>query len=87
MRYRVPVVYSSYGIVKVNAKNKQDLIDKLSDKEFLAKMPLPDKPAYLDDSFKIDVEGLQEIDQHGPKGNIVTLVLLNDEIKKLNNPK
>jgi hypothetical protein len=79
MRYRVPVVYSSYGIVKVNAKNKQDLIDKLSDKEFLAKMPLPDKPAYLDDSF--------EIDQHGPKGNIVTLVLLNDEIKKLNNPK
>lgn len=87
MEYRVPVAYGSYGIVKVNAKNKQELIEKLSSQEFIAEMPFPDDPEYLDDSFEIDVDGLEFEEQHDKNGNIVNLALSHDEIKKIRNPE
>lgn len=87
MEYRVPVAYSSYGIVKVDAENKQELIEKLSSQDFIDEMPLPDEPQYLEDSFEIDINGLEITDQIDTNGNPFTLVLSHDEIEKLNNKK
>lgn len=56
--YKVPVVYQVWGLVEVEAENKADLIKKLKDAEFVAEMPLADNPEYIDDSYEIDWEGL-----------------------------
>lgn len=50
-------------------------------------MPLPDEPQYLEDSFEIDIDGLEITDQIDTNGNPFTLVLSHDEIEKLNNKK
>lgn len=56
--YRVPVVFQSWGLVDVEAVNRDDLLKKLNDKRFVDEMSLPDKSDYVDDSFEIDFESL-----------------------------
>lgn len=57
--YKVPVVYQSWGLVEVEAANKEDLLKKLNSPEYvMEKMPLPDNPEYVEDSFEIDFESL-----------------------------
>lgn len=58
-KYKVPVVFMSWGLVEVEAENKQDLLKKLNDADFVnEEMPLPDDPEYVEDSFEVDFESL-----------------------------
>lgn len=52
--FKVPVLYQSWGLVEVEAENKKDLLQKLSNEAFLYEMPLPSQPEYVDGTYKID---------------------------------
>ena len=58
MEFSIPVVYEMGGRVNVQAKDERDLAKKLSSKNFITEMPLPDDPSYVDDSYEIDTEGI-----------------------------
>lgn len=59
--YTVPVMFRSWGTVKVVAKDKEDLIKKLNDSEFVSCMSLPTDAEYIDDSFEIDFDNLAHV--------------------------
>lgn len=56
--YKVPVVFTSWGLVEVEAENKEDLLRKLNDYDYVCEMPLPDEPEYVEESFEIDFDAL-----------------------------
>ncbi|MGF7010555.1 hypothetical protein M2146_001079 [Lachnospiraceae bacterium PF1-22] len=56
LEFDVPVTYESWGLVKVKANSKSDLLRKLNNPDFIAKMPLPVNPEYLDESYRIDFD-------------------------------
>lgn len=57
--YTVPVVYESWGTVEVEAKDRDDLLMKLKDNDFVDGMSLPIEPEYVDDSYEIDFDSLE----------------------------
>lgn len=57
--YEVPVTFMCVGIVKVEANNKEDLLEKLNNKTFVDEMPLPDKHEYLEGSYLVDFDVLE----------------------------
>ena len=59
MEYKVPVTFTGWGTVCVEAKNKEALLEKLKDKDFLHELPLPDNWEYIDDSYEVDFDGLE----------------------------
>jgi len=60
---KVPVVYQMWGRVEVEHKDDVDLMQKLQDPMFVENMPLPEEAGYLEESYEIDFEGLEEIDE------------------------
>lgn len=56
-KYKIPVVWQSWGLIEVEAKDVEEA------KEKALENGLPDNPEYIDDSFEIDEEG---IDFHNP---------------------
>lgn len=58
-QFKVPVLFMSWGLVEVEAKNKEDLLKKLNDSEFVNEMSLPDDSDYVEDSFEVDFESLE----------------------------
>lgn len=52
--FKVAVTYSNWGIVTVEAKDMDELKEKLKDREFIDEMPLPDEPEYVECSYEID---------------------------------
>ena len=59
MEYKVPVTFIGWGTVCVEAKNKEDLLEKLKYKDLLDELPLPDDWEYVDDSYEVDFDGLE----------------------------
>ena len=59
MKYKVPVTFTGWGLVNVEAKNKEALLEKLKEKDFLDKIPLPDDWEYVDDSYEVDFDELE----------------------------
>lgn len=58
MKFSIPVVYESWGRVTVDAKDERDLAKKLSSKDFINDMLLPSGPEYVEDSYRIDTDGI-----------------------------
>lgn len=56
--FKIPVSYSVWGIVEVEAKNEEELLLKLKDCSFVSEMPLPYHPEYVEDSYEIDFESI-----------------------------
>lgn len=73
--YQIPVSWTMFGVVHVEAKNLKEAIDKAEEK--IDAIPLPGISNYLDDSFKIDIESAedaiaeQEITKTEPAGYIL----------------
>lgn len=63
-------------MVQVEAESDEDLLKKLSDQDFLTDLPLPLQSEYVDDSFKIDVEGAASILEGGEVVDEVQLLHL-----------
>lgn len=61
MIYKVGAVYQNFGYLKIEADSKEDLLQKLHDKRFVDELPLPDNENYVDDSFEIDFEGIDDL--------------------------
>ena len=57
--FKVPVQYSVYGTVDIEAESYNDLLEKLNNKNFISNMDLPDNPQYVEDSYEIDYEELR----------------------------
>lgn len=55
--FKIPVVYQSWGLVEVEAKSLKEAVKYAEDN--LAELPLPDEPAYVEDSYEIDYEGIE----------------------------
>lgn len=85
MKYYIPVTYQSYGLVPIEAKDKADVIKKLSSKDFIDNMPLPDEPEYIEDSFRIDTDGGTVFNGYTENGKKETIVLTDEETSKLEN--
>lgn len=58
--FKVPVVYSSFGFVEIEALDKEDLLNNLRKKAFIDKIKLPKESSYVDDSLEIDFDLLEE---------------------------
>lgn len=54
--YRVPVVWQMYGYVEVEVGSMSEVIP-----EALA-APLPEDGSYIEGSFEVDVEGIEEVE-------------------------
>ena len=52
--YIIPVSWTYTGTFRVKAANLGEAIDAVN--KHLDDLPLPSKPIYLDDSFKIDID-------------------------------
>lgn len=57
----VPVFYAVSNIVKVEVDSLDELNKLINDREFVSQLPLGDTPDYLEDSYQIDKDFLQEI--------------------------
>lgn len=57
--YQIPVTYSSWGLVTIRANNIKEI-----DYESLA---LPQNPEYIDDSYRIDWEGIPNYNELTPE--------------------
>lgn len=56
----VPVEYTVFNEVELRFDSVEEMKKALSDKEFIADMPLGDNPQYAEDSYRIDYEFLDE---------------------------
>lgn len=65
-KYRIPVVWQMMGYQYIHASNIQEAI------RIAGNMPLPDNGEYLEDSFEIDIEGLEQY-QESEKAGIAEL--------------
>lgn len=50
--WRIPLVWSMYGFLKIEAETKEEAIDLALGPDY----PLPDNGVYLDDSIMVDGE-------------------------------
>jgi hypothetical protein len=87
MEFSIPVAYEMWGCVNVQAKDERDLAKKLKSKDFINKMPLPDDPSYVEESYEIDTEGINgglsmtDDFKPGPRIN-----LTDKELKDIDHP-
>lgn len=51
--YKIPVIYSVWGLVEVEAESLAEAIQTAEGGD------LPDKPEYIEDSFEVDIEGIE----------------------------
>ena len=54
--YKVPVVYTMYGYVEVEAESMDQAVDKVQNGD--GDMPLPDTADYVEGSFEVDHDGI-----------------------------
>lgn len=58
MEYKVGVVFQSWGSLSIEAESKEELLEKLKDRDFIDSLPLPDNSEYIDDSFEVDFDSI-----------------------------
>jgi hypothetical protein len=56
--YKVPVVYTMYGYVEVEAESMAEAVDEVENGG--GDMPLPSASDYVEGSFEVDHDGLVE---------------------------
>lgn len=59
--FKVPVSHEVYGVINVEAENKEDLLQKLKDESFVNKMGFPEKSSYVSGSYEIDFEDINSL--------------------------
>ena len=87
MEFSIPVVYEMWGRVKVQAKDERDLAKKLKSNNFIDEMPIPDDSGYVEDSYKIDTEGINgsdSITDDGKQGPNINLT--DEELNAIDHP-
>ena len=60
MKYKIPCVWQSFGIVEIEADNLDEAIEKANN------APLPEAE-YIEDSFEVDIEALEYYNDNGIK--------------------
>ena len=60
MKYKIPCVWQSFGLVEVDADNLDEAIKKAEN------APLPESE-YIEDSFEVDIEALEYYNDNGSK--------------------
>jgi hypothetical protein len=60
--YKIPVLYSMWGTVKVDAKDLRTAVDKVLSGDTC----LPEDADYVDDSEQIDWDSVQHVDGEDP---------------------
>lgn len=58
MKYKIPCVWQSFGIVEIEADNLDEAIEKAHD------APLPEAE-YIEDSFEVDEEAIEYYNDNG----------------------
>ena len=58
--YRIGCLWQMYGHIKVRARNMEEA--RKAAKKLAETCPLPDDGEYLDDSFELDEENIEEVD-------------------------
>lgn len=87
MEFTIPVAYEVWGRVTVDAEDERDLAKKLSSKDFIDDMPLPDEPEYVEDSYQIDtddINGSASVTDDGKQGPDINLT--DEELKAIDQP-
>lgn len=87
MEFTIPVAYEVWGRVTVEAKDERDLAKKLSSKDFIDGIPLPDEPEYIEDSYRIDtddINGSASVTDDGKQGPDINLT--DEELKAIDQP-
>ena len=56
--YKVPVVYTMYGYVEIEAESPEEAVKEVEDGG--GDMPLPSVSDYVEGSFEVDPDGLVE---------------------------
>lgn len=85
--FSIPVTYETWDCVTVQANDERDLAKKLRSKNFIDEMSLPDDDNYVDDSFKIDTEGINgnvSITDDGKQGPDINLT--DEDFNAIDNP-
>lgn len=54
--FSVAVTWEVWGRIEVEAKDKDELMQKLKDRDFVENLPLSPELNYVDDSYKIDFD-------------------------------
>lgn len=57
---KVPVTYEMYNYVELEFDSVEDMKKKLNDKSFVDAMPLGDDGQYVEDSYRIEFDTLDE---------------------------
>lgn len=56
---KIPVTYRSFGEVELTFDSIKEMKKKLTDKNFIAEMELPENPVYIEDSYEVDIEEIE----------------------------
>lgn len=87
MKFLIPVTYEMWGRVTVEAMDERDLAKKLSSKNFIDELPLPNNEEYIDDSYRIDTDGVNgsaSVTDDGRQGPAINLT--DEELKAIDQP-
>ena len=87
MKFSIPVTYEMWGRVTVEAKDERDLAKKLSSKDFIDELPLSENDEYIDDSFRIDTDGINgniSVTDDGRQGPAINLT--DEDLKAIDHP-
>lgn len=61
---KVPITYSMYDYVHMEFDSVEDMKAKLNDSEFVNNMPLGEDGQYLDDSYEVNLEMIETLDEN-----------------------
>ena len=59
MKFNVPVTVKMFGQVEIEARDIDDLIDKLNSPDYMLGLEIPDEMTLLRNSIEADFEGIQ----------------------------
>lgn len=57
--YKIPVEYKVWGLVEVEAESMQEALEYA--KENVSMLELPDEPEYIEDSYEIVAETIEDL--------------------------
>lgn len=60
---KVPVCYQVNNLVSMEFDSIEDMHNKLNDAKVIDEMPLGDEPYYIDGSFEVDMDSLNQFEE------------------------
>lgn len=61
-KFKIPVEWSVYGVVEIEADSMEEAVDKFD--ETIDDIPLPDQSEYIDDSFRRETGSNDDIEYY-----------------------